>query len=80
MSENKKQQQANQAMRMAAPTSVRCTPGEQAPVEKVSPDIDRGPMTTLDLAIRMGWGDTPQYKLPKDWRTRRNPNGRSGWE
>jgi hypothetical protein len=30
------------------------------------------PMPDLDLMIRNGWGDTPQTKLPCDWRTRRN--------
>jgi hypothetical protein len=24
----------------------------------------------IELAIALGWGDTPQYKLPADWRTR----------
>jgi hypothetical protein len=28
-------------------------------------------MEDLDLAIRNGFGDTPQSKLPKDWRTHR---------
>jgi hypothetical protein len=28
-------------------------------------------MSDLDLKISLGWGDTKQYKLPADWRTRR---------
>lgn len=31
------------------------------------------PMSELGLMIQMGWGDTPQQKLPKDWRTRQKP-------
>jgi len=27
----------------------------------------------LDEMIRLGWGDTPQNRLPADWRTRRGP-------
>jgi hypothetical protein len=26
----------------------------------------------IELAIALGWGDTPQYKLPADWRTRQH--------
>jgi len=29
------------------------------------------PMEELNLMIEMGWGDTPQKKLPEDWRTRK---------
>lgn len=34
------------------------------------------PISDIDLMIRNGWGDTPQTKLPKDWRTR-TKKGRS---
>ena len=34
------------------------------------PDLPRT-IAELDLAIELGWGETPQYRLPKDWRTRR---------
>jgi hypothetical protein len=30
------------------------------------------PISDLDLMIRNGWGDTPQTKIPADWRTRTN--------
>ena len=36
---------------------------------------DPAAFAELDLMIRQGWGDTPQQKLPPDWRTRRNPRG-----
>jgi hypothetical protein len=29
------------------------------------------PMSDLDLAIANGWGNTPQNRLPADWRTRK---------
>lgn len=28
------------------------------------------PISDLDLMIKNGWGDTPQVRLPVDWRTR----------
>lgn len=28
----------------------------------------------LDLMILNGWGNVKQFKLPKDWRTRKNPH------
>jgi hypothetical protein len=28
------------------------------------------PLSDLDLMIKNGWGDTPQTKLPADWRTK----------
>ncbi len=31
------------------------------------------PFSELDQMDRMGWGDTPQINIPKDWRTRRGP-------
>lgn len=40
------------------------------------------PMEDLDLMIANGWGDTPQHRLPPDWRTRTLPinpkKGRTG--
>ena len=36
--------------------------------------VSRVPLTAisdLDLAIKLGWGDTPQTELPDDWRTRK---------
>jgi hypothetical protein len=34
------------------------------------------PVSDLDLMIANGWGDTPQDRMPADWRTRkrRKPN------
>lgn len=32
---------------------------------------DFTPMADIDLMIRNGWGDTPQPKIPADWRTRK---------
>lgn len=36
------------------------------------PSIQLQPLSDLDLAIKNGWRDTPQTKLPVDWRTRIN--------
>jgi len=36
------------------------------------------PIAELDRKIAMGWGDTPQVKLPADWATRRGPG--KGWQ
>lgn len=36
------------------------------------PHVKLDPMSDLDLAITNGWGDTPQPKLPPDWKTRKN--------
>jgi hypothetical protein len=38
-----------------------------------APKLKLQPMSDLDLKIFLGWGDTPQHKLPEDWRTRKNP-------
>lgn len=35
------------------------------------------PLSDLDLMIRNGWGNTRQDRMPKDWRTRRNPRRRT---
>ncbi len=52
---------------------------EQAAEGAIPPDgqrINLQPMSDLDLMIAHGWGDTPQERLPKDWRTRiKPPNG-----
>lgn len=29
---------------------------------------------TLDAMIAMGWGDTPQSKIPANWREKRGPD------
>ena len=29
------------------------------------------PFADLDLAMKLGWDDTPGLKLPRDWRTRK---------
>lgn len=31
------------------------------------------PMSTLDLLITRGWGDTPREKIPADWLQRQGP-------
>lgn len=36
-----------------------------------APRIRLDPMSDLDLMIANGWGDTPQHRLPADWRTRK---------
>ena len=28
------------------------------------------PMSDIDLMIANGWGNTPQTRIPEDWRTR----------
>lgn len=39
-------------------------------------ELALSPMSDLDLMIENGWGDTPQERLPTDWRTRiKAPNG-----
>ena len=35
--------------------------------------LDLQPMSDLDLMIANGWGDTPQQRMPRDWRTRIKP-------
>lgn len=38
--------------------------------------VPLSPMSDLNLMIANGWGDTPQERLPHDWRTRiLPPNG-----
>lgn len=37
---------------------------------KAAPRGELTPMADLDLAISLGWGDTPWSKLPADWKTR----------
>jgi hypothetical protein len=32
------------------------------------------PMSELDEMSRMGWGSTPQTRIPEDWRTRMGPH------
>ncbi len=39
---------------------------------KATPALQLDPMSDLDLMIENGWGETPQYRLPGDWRTRKN--------
>jgi hypothetical protein len=41
------------------------------------PTLNLQPMSDLDLMIANGWGDTPQKKLPENWRTKKNPKGRA---
>lgn len=36
-------------------------------------------MSDLDLMIKNGWGDTPQSKIPEDWRTRKKMGRLIGW-
>ena len=38
-----------------------------------APSLNLQPMSELNLKIANGWGDTPQTKLPPDWRTRKKP-------
>ena len=33
-------------------------------------------MSELDCMVAMGWGNTPQYRLPADWRERPGPDKR----
>lgn len=46
------------------------------PAEKIRPVLNLQPMSDLNLAIRNGWGDTPQSKLPPDWRQSFNAKGK----
>ena len=44
-----------------------------------APALNLQLMSELDLKIANGWGDTPQTKLPPDWRTRKkSERGESG--
>lgn len=36
-----------------------------------APRIRLDPMSDLDLMMANGWGDTPQWRMPADWRTRK---------
>jgi hypothetical protein len=49
-------------------------PADNAAIDQIHQTYS--PISDLDLMIQNGWGETPQYRLPKDWRTRRNPHPR----
>lgn len=66
-------------VRMDAPDSMRSRPDNALVQEPERKPMKIDPLPVLDLMIEMGWGDTPQLQLPGDWRTRRNPKGKSGW-
>ncbi len=56
------------------PESLKCRPDQsfrEPKPEKPEPvKMFHTPLSDLDLMIANGWGDTPQSKLPEDWRTR----------
>ena len=56
-----------------AADSLRGRPDDSLAAREIANSMGLQPMADLDLMIRNGWGDTPQTKLPSDWRTRRNP-------
>ena len=31
------------------------------------------PLSELDFLIAQGWGDTPQIRIPDDWKSRKGP-------
>ena len=46
---------------------AECSQSPEAAYHRVS----LKPISDLDLMIANGWGDTPQSRLPLDWRTRK---------
>lgn len=63
----------DQVYGISRPASLAGNPMEEVPSHppyRVS-DADRERFRELDLAIANGWEDTPQEKLPADWRTRK---------
>lgn len=43
-------------------------PDELEPSKSIALNLDA--MSDIDLMIANGWGNTPQTKMPSDWRTR----------
>ena len=52
------------------PHSLRFRPDLFALAPEPRPSVNLQPLSDLDLMIANGWGDTPQLKLPTDWRER----------
>jgi hypothetical protein len=61
-----------------ADTGVRLLRSDSLVTPRVEPAKRDPELRDLDLAIRNGWGDTPQSKMPPDWRTRKNRQGNGG--